>query len=122
MAVLSTKAVNDLMMACLSDGSEEVIVDGIVAKFSFSQAALDEHASEIRDLLAELPANFMEKGGGGWSFLQSCMDKDGNHWGEHPMMEALMCLGIAIGKVQYLIPRAMWKVMPGSMPYFYVKE
>ena len=58
--------------------------------------------------------------GGGWSFLQACVDKNGNHWGEHSNMEELFCLGIAIGKVESLLPRDMWKVLPGGVPYYVI--
>jgi len=29
-------------------------------------------------------------------------------------------LGIASGKLSYLMPREMWKVLPGGMPYLVV--
>ena len=38
-------------------------------------------------------------------------------WGEHRSFEALVTLGIAIGKVKYIIPEEMWVFLPGSVPY-----
>ena len=37
-------------------------------------------------------------------------------------MEALITLGIAAGLVNFLLPREMWKMMPGGMPYLFVKD
>lgn len=121
-AKLTSQAVNEILHKCFSDGSEGVDVDGIVSRFSFSKAKLAEHADEIYALLLELPEDFMSSKGGGTSFLMACHDKDGNHWGEHPDMEALVCLGIAINKVSFLMFREMWKLMPGGMPYLFVKD
>ena len=35
-------------------------------------------------------------------------------------MEELFCLGIAIGRVECLIPREMWKILPGGVPYYVI--
>jgi hypothetical protein len=37
-------------------------------------------------------------------------------------MEGLFCLGMAIGKVECLMPRKMWTILPGGMPYYLVKD
>lgn len=121
-AKLTAKAVHDIMMDCFADGSESIDVDGIVCRFSFSKAKLEEHRAEIYTLLLELPDDFMSSKGGGTSFLMACHDKHGNHWGEHRDMEALICLGIGIDKASFLMSREMWKLMPGGMPYLFVKD
>jgi hypothetical protein len=54
------------------------------------------------------------------SFLNACMTKDDNQWGEHQNMEQLLALGIAIGYARILLPRNMWSVLPGGVPYFSV--
>jgi len=79
---------------------------------------LATHKKEIIDLLNELPDNFKEEVGGGWSFIQACVYKNGNHWGEHHSMEELLCLGIAIGRVKCLMPKDMWSILPGGVPYY----
>ena len=121
-AKLTAQAVRDILHDCFADGSEAVDVDGIVSRFSFSKAKLAERADEIYALLLELPEDFLSSKGGGTSFLMACHDKDGNHWGEHQDMEALVCLGIAIRKASFLIPRAIRKHLPGGMPYLFVKD
>jgi hypothetical protein len=77
-------------------------------------------------LLAELPAPFKADGpdsGGGWSFLNACVTKDGVQWTDlHRTVEALVVLGIAAGKVAWMLPRKIWSALPGGMPYFVVKD
>lgn len=36
------------------------------------------------------------------------------------MVEQLVQLGIALGKVKYCLPREAWKNLPGGVPYFMV--
>ena len=98
-----------------------IIAEGITRAFGFHADKLTTHKQEIIDLLNELPDNFKEGSGGEWSFLQACVDKNGNHWGEYSNMEELFCLGIAIGKVESLLPRDMWKVLPGGVPYYVIQ-
>ena len=35
-------------------------------------------------------------------------------------MEQLLTLGIGLGYAKYLMPREMWKMFPGGMPYFQI--
>ena len=97
---------------------DAVLVEGIVRKFGFHPGRLESHKEEIKELLDAMPAEFHAKEGGGWSFLNLCQDKDGEHWAEHPTMEALICLGIGSGMAKYCLEdRELWKVFPGNVPY-----
>jgi hypothetical protein len=98
-----------------------VIVHGIVNKWGFVPEKLEEHKTEIIEMLAQLPVEFQEKLGGGWSFLNACVRRDGVQWAEHPTMDMLFSLGQAVGAVQCLMPREMWSLLPGGMPYYQVK-
>ena len=125
---LTSALVEELMTFCLMSKEEHeaneqaMRADGITGTFMFHEGRIFERGGEIDALLHELPEPFQEKSGGGWSFLNGCEDKHGIQWtGEHRMVEALMCLGIARGKVEYLMPREMWAMLPGGMPYFVVK-
>ena len=81
-----------------------------------------EDFDKINELLNQLPKEFHAQTGGGWSFLNACTNRDGEQWtGLHSTMEKLVILGIAIGRVEYVIPRDMWSLLPGSVPYFVVK-
>ena len=99
-----------------------VLVEGVVSRFGFHPGRLDVHCEAILEFLHALPNEFQAppEGGGGWSFLNACMTKDGEQWGGQKSVDELMCLGMAIGHVKILLPRDMWGVLPGGVPYFSV--
>jgi len=102
---------------------DAILVEGITSYFGFNRAELDKQKQNIIDMLMELPLQFRQNNGGGWSFLQACDTKDGIQWtGIHAVMEALFVLGIAIGKCEFLLERSLWAALPGSMPYIVIKE
>lgn len=76
-----------------------------------------ERKCEIQWLLDEMPEAFQKEGKGGHSFLALCEDKHGVHWAEHRTMDALITLGLATNMAAYCMPREMWKMLPGSVPY-----
>ncbi|HEY0965468.1 MAG TPA: hypothetical protein VGE13_03235 [Candidatus Saccharimonadales bacterium] len=124
---LTPQHVETVFMACLfkdgEDISDHIVAEGIVQTVGFHPGRIDEYRQEIHDMLAELPDEFKTSGGGGYSFLNACMDKHGNQWtGMHQTQEQLVQLGIAIGEVEYCLPREMWMAFPGGMPYFMVKQ
>lgn len=125
--VLTPQHVETVFMDCLfnddEDSNEHIVAEGIVSTVGFHPGRIEEHRREIHDMLAELPDEFKTSGGGGYSFLNVCMDKHGNQWtGLDLIMEQLVQLGIAIGEVEYCLPRDMWSVLPNGMPYFMVKQ
>jgi hypothetical protein len=65
-----------------------------------------------------LPKEF--KTGGGASFMNACMTVEGELWGQHQNIDELLCLGLAINKVKFFIPKEMWSALPGGMPFFVV--
>jgi hypothetical protein len=124
--MLDAERVTEIFIDCLFREDEAkdnpIVAEGIVGSVGFHPERLETHKDEIALLLAELPNEFQEKGGGGMSFLNACMDKNGYQWGEHIHMEQLFQLGIGIKAVKCLLPRAMWNVLPGGMPYYVVKN
>jgi hypothetical protein len=110
--------VEELIKDCLN-GSEDgaILVNGIVRNFGFSPEKIASHKREIRELLNEMPLQFHKATGGGWSFLNLCMDKDGEQWGEQSDCESLIVLGIAAKLASYVMPRDMWSILPGGVPY-----
>ena len=96
-----------------------VLVEGIIQNFGFHSERLNNHKEDITSMLTELPDQFRSDVGGGWSFLAGCLDRDGNQWGEQRSVEALFCLGIAIGKAQWLL-KADAHLLPGGVPYFVI--
>lgn len=126
-AVLTSDRVRELFVSCVHpgeghDAADVVFADGIIRRaVPFSRAALERHRDEIVALLAELPEQFHQGAGGGWSFLNACLDRHGNQWtGLHQVMEELFLLGLAVGRVRYLLPRESWDALPGGMPYLVV--
>ena len=126
--MLTADRVMELIKECASetvDDTDEnnIIIEGVINKVSVRKDKLKEHEEEIFNMLLELPEIFMKSGGGGCSFLAMCNDKNGTLWtGFQLTMEALVVLGIGIGTVSYCMPKAMWGVLPGGMPYIVVND
>lgn len=95
-----------------------IVSEGITVNFVFSPDKIKQQKENIKSLLSQLPDEFMKSGGGGWSFLNACVTKNGTQWGEHRIMETLFCLGEAAGIVQLCMPREMWDILPGGMPFY----
>ncbi len=97
---------------------DAVIIEGMTMKFGLHPDRVKAHAAEIHDLIAKIVADdFLVGKGGGYTFLNLCMDRDGEHWGEHKNCEELIVLGMAVGRAGYCLPREVWSVLPGSVPY-----
>lgn len=110
---LTAQNVERLFAECLRDAGEPT--EGVMGSATLDTTGRE---SDIESMLAQLPAEFQTTGGGGWSFLNACMDKGGGQWtGMHPTMDKLFMLGIAAGKARFLLPREMWGALPGGMPY-----
>ena len=126
--VLTATKVNEVLYECfykpeeIQDGKKPegcVMVKGIITNFGFHPKRLKEHEQQIAEMLEELPEIFKQ----GWSFLEMCYDKNGNQWTDmQRTMEALVALGIAIGKIEYLFPRELWSALPGGVPYIIIKD
>lgn len=125
---LKSEKVTEIFLDCLLEEMPEdlntvTIVDGITIKVVFDPEKLKKHKKTIVDFLNQLPSNFHEKEGGGYSFLGACNDRNENLWtGEHKVMQELFCLGMAIGRVKYCMPREAWTTLPGGMPYLVITE
>ena len=122
---LTAQQVEKVFYSCLFKDDEPqeraVVVNGIVNTYGFHPDRLEQNRTVISDLLAELPDQFKEASGGGYSFLGACKDKNGRQWtGLHRTMEMLFTLGLGLGLVKCLMPREMWDILPGGMPYYAV--
>lgn len=123
MVELTTVNVNHFYNVCAvdDDGADTITVDGIVVKHLFSKSKIEANAKNIREMLSQLPDKFFKTIGGGWSFLNGCTTDSGVLWtGEHQMMDKLFSLGKAAGYVKDCLPRDMWSILPGGMPYYVV--
>lgn len=99
---------------------DAVIIKGVVREFAFHPTRLASHKADIALLCDELPSEFHKSGGGGWTFLNLCMDKHGNQWGEQISGEALVVLAIATDQGGFLLSRDMWCILPGGVPYVWL--
>lgn len=97
-----------------------ILGEGVRGRFLFVKNKLEEKRVDVIEMLKELPKQFRKSGGGGWSFLNACMTESGEHWGEHRNIDELICIGHALGLVEFQVPREMWAALPGGMPYFSV--
>ncbi len=129
--VLKPERVEEIFNDCLFkdeyalDGQahEQRTIEGVVLSAVFDGYHLSTHMLEIMKMLEELPDEFKEFSGGGWSFLQACNDKHGTQWtGLHETMDKLFMLGMGIDKVKYLMPREDWVLFQGHMPYLVISS
>ena len=124
---LTSDRVAEIFKECLAtqeeiDGGKVVLTDVLVGVVGLVPDRLEPHRDEIKEMLYELPENFQMEKGGGWSFLQACEDRHGNQWtGLHSRMAELFALGVATDQAICLLPRDVWKALPGGMPYYGVK-
>lgn len=134
--VLTSKRVDELVTACMFTENEiktlpretpAVAAPGIIHTLVFVPDRVEQHQEEIRDMLYELDDNYRMPDedhpnyGGGWSFLNMCLTKDGVQWtGMHWQQEKLMQLGIAAGWATMPMPKQVWHLLPGQMPYVLV--
>lgn len=123
---LTATRVSEIFQDCLFKEGEShegaITLEGVVHNFGFHSERTLSYRDEIKELLSELPENFFENSGGGWSFLQACVDKHGTQWGEHLHMEQIFCLGIALGLVKELMPKELRIALPGGVPYYVVLQ
>ena len=129
--MIKSDRVSEIFEDCLFKDSEVVegkpIVEplvgkGVIMDFGFHPARLPTYKIEILDMLKQLPDSFMRSKGGGMSFLNACNTKDGVQWGEHRNMEQLFALGEALKLVSYPMPKSMWNILPGGMPYIIIND
>ncbi len=128
MTTIDPEQVSAIFMDCLfkegEDTSGHVIAEGLTTDVGFHPRRLEGHKQTVGEILTLLPNEFLSVergGGGGWSFLNACNDVNGNQWtGFHKTVEQLMLLGLATGQVEYQLPKKMWALLPGKMPYFSV--
>ena len=128
---LTPHNVEKIFLNCLFDKKEDsqentknaIFVEGIISDFGFNPKKIELHKNEIIELLSHLPDKFKQSFGGGWSFPNACETDTGKQWtGLHRNMEQLFALGLAINKVKCLMPKNMWKILPGGMPYYVVLD
>ncbi len=115
---LTSQNVENLFKQCLSE--KGTLIEGIIV-----QAKLDvsKHIEDITSLLSQLPDEYYESKGKGWSFYNAHIAKDGNEWsGMASTTEKLIVLGIAAHKIKYISSPKLWLTLPGEIPYFVILD
>lgn len=108
--------VEAILKECLGDETNPV--EGFVHTYGLSAAKVSNHRAEIIGMLEQLPTEFFDNGGGGWTALNLCQTADGDLWtGMQMVTEQLFCLAKALGLASCLMPKDMWDMFPGGMPY-----
>jgi hypothetical protein len=124
--MITSNRVNEIFMDCLfkedEDHTNHILVKAIMSDIGFHPQRLESHRKDVEELLDDLPVSFKQSSGGGMSFLNACVDKNGTQWGEHRNMEQLFALGMGLGIVEECAPRKMWSILPGGMPYYVIKD
>lgn len=119
---LTHQNVEEVFKDCLANTTEYTL-KGVCIEVAFNREKIAEHEQDIMQMLMQLPIQFHRPGGCGWSFLNMCIDRDGNQWTDyHQTQDKLVCLGRAIGAVEFLMPRDFWKALPGGMPYIVIND
>lgn len=119
MPKLTAEAVGAIYSDCVPgedfEGDVQTVA-GIKNEFRFDPAKIAAHKAEIKALLDELPPEFKD----GMTFLNACVDKNGEQWGEHVHVECLFALGMAAKLARFTMERKIWEMLPGGMPYITV--
>lgn len=121
---LTSTNVNTVLMDCLfkkgEDTTNYIEVQAVMRHLGLNPERVEKHKEDIESMLSQLPDSFNKGKGDDNSFLNAAVTNSGEQWGEHGNVDELLCLGLAIDKVEILLPREMWNVFPGGMPYFVI--
>ncbi len=123
MALIDSVSVHNLFVSCLTDDKDEtaVIAEMLACKVYMSKDKVEAAREQITKDLLNLHPNFIRATGGGWTFINACLDRNGDLWTNcHRDMDELVTMGVMIGKVIMLFPRNHWDSLPGGVPYFVV--
>lgn len=122
--LISSETVNNIFHDCLfrdeEPHDEYIVAEGITLSVGFHPKRIESHADEIHDILMNLPTEFHENSGGGYSFIYMVMDRGHEHWCGQKTAQELMLLGIASGWLSVLVPKDLWEAFPGGVPYVVV--
>lgn len=121
MGLINPNRVHEIFMDSLFKKEENhdtyVTAQGLRMTCAFHPERLESHTDEVHSILQDFPKEFMESTGGGYTFLQMVSDKNGDLCMEQTTADELLMLGIATGWAVILLPREMWQLLPGGVPY-----
>lgn len=97
-----------------------IFAEGVMNRFAFHRERLEAHREEVKSMLEQLSDDFFVQKGGGMSLMQMPFTKDGQQYGEQRDADILYVLGNALGYCKWVLPRQMWSMLPGGMPYIQI--
>ena len=126
--MIRTYELKEIFMDCLFNEDElvngvptiePVYVNGVLHNIGFHPDRLESHRNDIQTMVDQLGDSFTV----GDSFLNMCIDKNGNHWGEHISSEQLLTLSLGLQIIEYVVdPEQAKEIMPSSMPLIRRKD
>lgn len=90
---------------------------GITRNVGFDPDKIMTFKEDVKSMILQIP-DIKD----GISFLCMCINTDGHQWGEHINVEELVLLGQALELLEPCVPRDMWYIFPGGMPYYQLKN
>lgn len=90
---------------------------GLFNEFFFNPGRLEVHRSAVRSFLGKLSTRYYVDRGGGHSAMAMGHRRDGEYWGGRPDVERLICVGLALGLVDFCLDRRLWHLFPAGLPY-----
>jgi hypothetical protein len=132
--MIDPKRVNELLIDCLFRNEElgdtpnimpegGVKVEATMVTFGFHPDRLQAHRFEVVEMLKQLDDSFMQSKGGGMSLMNMVATKDGELWtGIQKTADELFALAKGMDLADFTLPRDMWVVLPGQMPYITIYD
>ena len=120
--MIDPKEIHDMILDCLFKEGEPtdkfVAASGVVGNFGFHPDRLASYKPKLAEMIGDLHPAFLKEVGGGWTFLNLCMDKNEHTWTDSQRVaDEFLCLCVGNNLAQILIPRDMWSMLPGVVPY-----
>lgn len=93
-----------------------VVAEGVLINVGFHPERIENAREEISMMIDSLnPDIDTDKG---ILFFHICRDRNGNRWTDsYQICEELVLMGIALGILEYSLPRDFWSFFPGSVPF-----
>lgn len=117
---LTAENVENVLKYCLFNSGEDTanykLGEGARLRIGCHPGRIDEKKDEIKSMCSELPERFAD----GFYFLNACVTRNGEQWGEHEDVDRLLAIGTAAGCLEIMMPRELWQALPGGLPYFKV--
>lgn len=115
MPELTNDTVIALLQQCMGSEKKDQIANMYGANYALNVRG---HEEEIRDLLLQLPEEFLTSG---HSLIGSVFNREGQVWASGILVgQHLLALGMAAGYVDEAFPPRMRQYLPQQVPYYRV--